>query len=181
MSWNSWQLTHQPSSSSINTHSGLPVQRLDLKDEKRQNLQSWSLSWTGMGEYTVRVGVGVRSWQVGKEEGGGRFWALRKNIHRERGLCCVATAGERGRHGKRSQRGSCGNGSEMPEYPGSPVLTAQHSGRREALEPPATSWSRVPAILDPGPRTWGLCGCPCLLPSAKPCLSETSHPTSSEE
>lgn len=69
-----------------------------------------------MGEYTVRVGVGVRCWRVGKEEGGGRFWAWRKSIHRG-GLCCVATAGERGRLGKRSQRGSRRNGSEMPEYP----------------------------------------------------------------
>lgn len=63
MSWNSWQLTHQPSSSSINTHSGLPVQRLDLKDEKRQNLQSWSLSWTGMGDTLSGWGWG---WEVGR-------------------------------------------------------------------------------------------------------------------
>ena len=62
MGWNSWQLTHQPSSSSINTHSGLPVQRLDLKDEKSQKLQSWSLSWTGWGNTLSGWGWG---WDVG--------------------------------------------------------------------------------------------------------------------
>lgn len=40
-----------------------------------------------MGEYTVRVGVGVRCWRVGKEEGGGRFWAWRKSIQRRAVLC----------------------------------------------------------------------------------------------
>lgn len=91
MGWNSWQLTHQPSSSSINTHSGLPVQRLDLKDEKRQNLQSWSLSWTGMGEYTVRVAGGgemLAGWQGG---GWVKVLGLEK-VHPQRRdvLCCYS-------------------------------------------------------------------------------------------
>ena len=181
MGWRSWQLTHQPSCSSLNTYGGLLVQRLDLKDEKRQNSQSWSLSRTKARDGGIYCQGGVRCWRVGREEGGGRFWALGKSIHREGGLSCVATvaAGERGRCGKRSQRGSCRNGSEKPECPWSPSLdcTAEWSwlGGPGALSQSLVkgSWHLGPWPQDPGVLR-------LLLPSPQSQATPLRDPTSSE-
>lgn len=170
MGWRSWQLTHQPSCSSLNTYSGLLVQRLDLKDEKRQNSQSWSLSRTKARGGGMYCQGGVRCWRVGREEGGGRLWALGKSTYRKGGLSHVATvaAGECGRCGKRSQRGSCRNGSEKPERPWPPSLdyTAQWSSLGG---PGAFSQSLVKGSWHLGP--WG----PAVTPAFSPVPSHSSQ------
>lgn len=63
--------------------------------------------------------LGCRRW-VGREGGGGRFWALRSSTHRgSTVLCCYSGSWQVWEGVKRSRRGSCGNHGGMEKPPSS--------------------------------------------------------------
>lgn len=168
MGWRSWQLTHQPSCSSLNTDGGLLVQRLDLKDEK-----SWSLSRTKArdGGGTVRVGCDVGG-LAGRRVGEGSGLWERASTEREGWAMLLQwQLGSVGGVERDHRGGAAGTAVRSLSAPDLQVLTTQHSGRRwEALglQPVPDQGFLAPWTLGPGP--WA----PAATPAFSPVPSHSS-------
>ena len=130
-----------------------------LKDEKRQYFAELitELNKGKRGGPTLLSGggtgkrEGTRGGWVGREDGGGRFWALRKSIHREG----VLLQWRLGSVGARDLRGGAMGTTAAVRSLGAldlQVLSDQHRDPCEALGPPAGFWSRLPSTLGPGHR-----------------------------
>lgn len=175
-------------------YSGLLVQRLNLKDEKRQNLWSWSLSRTkardggiscqcwGPGKEGVHTGCDVGGLAGRTVEEGSGLW---ERTYTEREYCAVLLQRQLGvwEACKEITEGELWNPSGSAKlgcpWSSSPWLLSSMVNH-EALGSPASLWWRDPGLLDPGPSALGTCGYSHLSPSQKLVLSGAFHVTSLE-